>query len=56
MLVCVDAPHFNAGIILDSKGFVERTAPILQWTKGKHFSELRPYFRRKGWQYCRASE
>lgn len=48
MLVGVDAPHFNAGIILRD-GVCVDAAPILRWCVGKRRAELSAYFTRKGW-------
>lgn len=47
--VRVVAPHFVAGIILDETGHCVEAAPILRWTVGKHYSELRAYFWRRKW-------
>lgn len=37
----VNVPHFCAGIEVDEKGYVRRTAPILAWAKGKHLTHVR---------------
>lgn len=49
MLVGVDAPHFNAGIILRDDVCVD-AAPILKWCIGKRRDEISAYFKRKGWK------
>jgi hypothetical protein len=49
VLVSVDAPHFNAGIIMRSD-VVTEAAPILRWTIGKRRDWLRTYFAGKGWK------
>lgn len=49
MLVSVDAPYFNAAIILKD-GRCVKAAPILyRHAFGKSESYLRAYFKRKGW-------
>lgn len=48
MLIRVDAPHFVAGLVLDD-GLCVQAAPILNWTVGKRWAELRVYFDRKRW-------
>jgi hypothetical protein len=49
MLVRVVAPHFVAGLVFDGD-VVVRTAPILNWAKGKRRDWLRDYFQQKGWK------
>lgn len=49
MLVGVDAPHFNAGLILRD-GICVEAAPILSYCIGKDRAWLSAYFRRKGWK------
>jgi hypothetical protein len=47
---------FVAGMVLDDEtGYVVATAPILRWARGKHFAELRPYFRKRRWTVIRIS-
>lgn len=50
MLVSVDAPHFNAGLVIDECGMCVHAAPILKWCIGKRTDFLRGYFKRKGWK------
>lgn len=50
MGVRVVAPHFVAGLVLNSKGIVVEAAPILQWCYGKPYGELRPIFKKRGWK------
>lgn len=49
ILVSVDAPHFNAGLVMIGDRCTE-AAPILRWCVGKGRDELRAYFKRKGWR------
>lgn len=42
------APHFCAGLEV-RHGRVTLAAPILQWTVGRLWGEVRAYARRKGW-------
>jgi hypothetical protein len=56
MLVQVTAPHFCAGLVLDETGTVVEAAPILGWTVGKHWRELRPYFAKRRWTARRVTE
>jgi hypothetical protein len=49
VLVSVDAPHFNAGLILED-GVCVQAAPILKWAIGKTRAQLRAYFKQKGWK------
>lgn len=49
-LMRVVAPHFVAGLVLDSGGRCVETAPILAASIGKSEAELRAYFARRGWQ------
>jgi len=52
MLIRIVAPHFVAGLVLDSAGRVVEAAPILKWTMGKRFADdLIPYFKRRGWSF-----
>ena len=44
----VTAPHFCAGMVTYGHEVVE-AAPVLKWTVGRHRSELRNYFRYRGW-------
>jgi hypothetical protein len=51
-LVRVSAPHFVAGLVMESatpEDKCVRAAPILAWAVGKGRSELRRYFAGKGW-------
>lgn len=54
MLIRITAPHFVAGLVLSSNGHVIEAAPILKWTVGKHYGELRAYFAEKRWVARRA--
>lgn len=49
LLARVVAPHFVAGLVLDARGYCVEAAPILHWALGKHRSELRAAFARRGW-------
>lgn len=42
----IDAPHYNAGIVIRN-GYCVEAAPILNWAVGKRESYLRGYFARK---------
>lgn len=48
-IVAVDAPHFNAALIMVGDRCTE-AAPILRWAVGKDRAELSAYFKRKGWK------
>lgn len=48
-LVCVDAPHFCAGLVFDGDICV-RAAPILKYCHMKNAQWCSQYFRRKGWK------
>lgn len=43
------APHFVAGIIMSGDRCI-RAAPILGWAVGRDTTDLRAYFRAKGWE------
>jgi hypothetical protein len=43
------APHFVAALV-ESGDAVIQAAPILHWTIGKHFSEVRDYCKNRGWR------
>lgn len=47
---------FCAGLETDYNGIVVRTAPILGWTLGKNFNELRAYFAKKLWKVTKCGE
>lgn len=52
-LVRVEAPHFVAGIVVESQSadsLCTDAAPILAWCKGKSVQEIRDYFSRKNWR------
>jgi len=53
VLVRVQAPHFTAGIVVESQSndsVCIEAAPILAWCKGKTNAQIRAYFDRKGWR------
>lgn len=54
MIVTVDAPHFNAGLIMRD-GICVYAAPILGWSVGKTTEELRDYFMAKGWKATKSA-
>jgi hypothetical protein len=43
------APHFVAGLCVQD-GLVVEAAPILGWSVGRRWSEVRAYMVRKGWK------
>lgn len=49
MLVSVDAPHFNAGIVIE-RGVVVRAAPILGYLVGWDCERASAYLKGKGWR------
>lgn len=51
MLVRVESPYFVAGIELDEEtGVCVQAAPILKWCLGKHYRDIRPEFRARGFK------
>jgi hypothetical protein len=58
MLVRVVAPHFVAGLIIETivdtdgveRGVCTRAAPILSWCVWRDADYLSRYFTRKGWR------
>lgn len=56
MLIRIAAPYFVAGLVLSTTGHVIEAAPILKWTMGKHYGELRAYFAAKRWTASRVAE
>ena len=44
----ITAPHFCAGVVVVSN-VVTEAAPILKWTIGKPWREVREYAKSKGW-------
>jgi hypothetical protein len=42
-------PNFVAQIVVSADAVIQ-VAPVLDWTIGKHFSEIRDYCRDRGWQ------
>jgi hypothetical protein len=49
----IDAPHFNAGVIV--KGKVTKAAPILRYMMGWPESKVRAYAAKKGWSVTATS-
>ena len=49
-LIIVDAPHFNAGLIIGRDEYCVEAAPILSWALNKRRDYLMAYFLRKGWK------
>lgn len=45
----IAAPHFVAGVVVDAKGMVICTAPILNWASGWSMQSLMRYARKKRW-------
>lgn len=45
----ITAPHFCAGLVVDTSGRVTLAAPILGWTRGKRWLDLHAYFARRVW-------
>lgn len=48
-MVSVDAPHFNAGLVIVD-GQCVKAAPILRWAIGRAAEDLSSEFRAKGWK------
>lgn len=48
-LVRVVAPHFVAGVLVNSELHIVVAAPILGWARGKHIAWLADYCKAKGW-------
>lgn len=48
MLIRVELPRFVAGVIANADGRIERTAPILAWSRGKTAGELTAWVMRQG--------
>lgn len=48
-LYSVDAPHFNAGLVVEREVVLE-AAPILKWSIGKPVAEVFRFFAAKGWK------
>lgn len=48
LLVRVTAPHFVAGLILES-AICTRAAPILGWTVGRNGWDIERVIRARGW-------
>jgi hypothetical protein len=44
----IDGRYFVAGLRVEG-GTVVEAAPILAWTVGRVWTELRAHFRRRGW-------
>ena len=42
------APHFVAGLRVED-GVVREAAPIIWWSRGRKWSEVRAYFKSKGY-------
>lgn len=49
VVVTIDAPHFNAGIVAEN-GKVVRAAPIIRYMIGWTGVQVRDYCRKKGWR------
>jgi hypothetical protein len=54
-LVSIDAPHFNAGLIMEGDRCV-KAAPILGWMVGKSRFVIRAYCKKKRWTVVVVSE
>lgn len=50
-MIIIDAPHFNAAVVLDDNGVVVRAAPILKYMLGWTAARVVRYCFRKGWQF-----
>jgi len=48
ILISIDAPHYNAGLV-HYNGVVVKAAPIIGWTIGKNWLNVKNYFVRKGY-------
>lgn len=48
-LIQINAKHFCAGIIVDEKGVVVKTAPILKYMIGWHINRVKAYTTVKKW-------
>lgn len=44
----ITSPHFCVGVVV-SHDHVVQTAPIIKWTLGKPFANVRDYCRKRGW-------
>lgn len=47
----ITAPHFCAGLVIDTNSICVEAAPILHWAVGRELRQLLPYFQRKGWTW-----
>ncbi|WP_156438754.1 hypothetical protein [Bradyrhizobium valentinum] len=48
-LLSIDAPHFNAGVVIRN-GIVVRSAPIIRRMVGWHKARVLSYCQRMGWR------
>lgn len=54
LLACVNklywirAPHYTAGVLVNEKGIIVDTAPILRWAFGKQIVPTIAYWRKRG--------
>jgi hypothetical protein len=55
-LICIDAPHFCAGVVVDERGTVVRAAPIVRYMIGWPAKRVTAYAGRKGWKAVYGNE
>lgn len=49
-LIRITAPHFAAGVVMDSSRMVFKTAPILKYMKSWSLDRIQKYCKRKEWR------
>jgi|GEM_PF-6548485 len=46
-LVRIHATYFCCGVFIDTNGIVKDAAPIVNWSRGKHYSVIEKFLERK---------
>lgn len=48
-MLSIESGHFSAGVVLNERLFVKKTAPILKYMKNWHLTQVQSYCRRMNW-------
>lgn len=55
-VMCIDAPHFFAGILIDDdSGVVIEAAPIIRYMTYWYVHQVEEYVQKKGWKIVESS-
>ena len=51
ILLSIDAPHFNAGVVISGSGQCVEAAPIIKYMMTWNISRIKRRCKKKGWTY-----